>query len=67
MAMHPMVLERASLSALRVRADRWDEHSGLYLQRCAEARNVEACYTLGMVYNHPNHIIIALNSIKQNV
>lgn len=34
---------------LAVKAQNWSESAQRFLKQCADAGNVEACYTLGMV------------------
>eukprot|EP01018_Ginkgo_biloba_P000824 Gb_13419 [translate_table: standard] len=48
-ARHPQVLAHASLEALAVKASKWSEDAHQFLKRCAEAGNMEARYTLGMI------------------
>lgn len=43
------VLARASPRCLAVRAEAWSDDAHRFLQRCADAGNLEACYLLGMV------------------
>jgi hypothetical protein len=44
-----VVLARASPRCLAVRAKAWSEEAHRFLQRCADAGSLEACYLLGMV------------------
>jgi hypothetical protein len=44
-----VVLARASPRCLSVRAKAWSDEAHRFLQRCADAGNLEACYLLGMV------------------
>ncbi|KAK3144967.1 hypothetical protein QOZ80_4AG0320490 [Eleusine coracana subsp. coracana] len=44
-----VVLARASPRCLAVRADAWSDDAHRFLQRCADAGNLEACYLLGMI------------------
>jgi hypothetical protein len=44
-----VVLARASPRCLAVRAKAWSDDAHRFLQRCADAGNLEACYLLGMV------------------
>ena len=53
-----MVLARASPRCLAVRAKAWSDDAHRFLQRCADAGNLEACYLLGMV----RQAIISLGS-----
>ncbi|KAJ7286630.1 hypothetical protein O6H91_Y326600, partial [Diphasiastrum complanatum] len=43
------VLANASVSALAIRACDWSEGAQRFLQKCADAGNKEASYTLGMI------------------
>jgi len=43
------VLSKASPRTFSIRAKNWCESAQRFLKQCAEAGNVEACYTLGMV------------------
>ncbi|CAL5017382.1 unnamed protein product [Urochloa decumbens] len=47
-----VVLARASPRCLAVRAKSWSDDAHRFLQRCADAGNLEACYLLGMVRTH---------------
>ncbi|KAK1381612.1 putative F-box domain, Zinc finger, MYND-type, tetratricopeptide-like helical [Heracleum sosnowskyi] len=44
-----MVLAKASPKVFAVKACRWSESTHRFFKKCAEAGNVEACYTLGMI------------------
>lgn len=44
-----VVLARASPRCLAVRANAWSDDAHRFLQRCADAGNLEACYLLGMI------------------
>ncbi|CAD6261158.1 unnamed protein product [Miscanthus lutarioriparius] len=44
-----LVLARASPRCLAVRAKAWSDDAHRFLQRCADAGNLEACYLLGMI------------------
>ncbi|CAN6234780.1 unnamed protein product [Urochloa humidicola] len=44
-----VVLSRASPRCLAVRAKAWSDDAHRFLQRCADAGNLEACYLLGMI------------------
>ncbi|KAG6541085.1 hypothetical protein Mapa_017524 [Marchantia paleacea] len=46
---HHQVLVHASSGALAVKASSWSDHAYNFLKRCADAGNIEACYTLGMI------------------
>ncbi|XP_020574901.1 F-box protein At1g67340-like [Phalaenopsis equestris] len=49
LAMQRMVLSKLSVKGTAVRAKNWTESTHKFLQRCAEAGNFEASYTLGMI------------------
>ncbi|XP_030498261.2 F-box protein At1g67340 [Cannabis sativa] len=49
LGLHSMVLSKASPKTFSVNAKNWSESSHRFLKQCAEAGNVEACYTLGMI------------------
>ncbi|XXG78480.1 hypothetical protein AAC387_Pa08g2420 [Persea americana] len=49
LGLHPLVLGKVSPKALAVRAKKWSESAHRFLKLCAEAGNIEACYTLGMI------------------
>ena len=49
LGLRSMVLAKASPKVFAVKASRWSESTHRFLKQCAEAGNVEACYTLGMV------------------
>ncbi|KAM0889750.1 hypothetical protein ACQ4PT_027509 [Festuca glaucescens] len=44
-----LVLKKASMGCLAVRAKNWSEAADRFLQRCADAGNLEASYILGMI------------------
>uniref|UniRef100_I1P635 At2g35280-like TPR domain-containing protein n=3 Tax=Oryza glaberrima TaxID=4538 RepID=I1P635_ORYGL len=44
-----VVLARASPRCLAVRAKAWSDAAHRFLQRCADAGNLDACYLLGMI------------------
>ncbi|KAK4377027.1 hypothetical protein RND71_003323 [Anisodus tanguticus] len=46
---HSLVLSKASQKMLAVKAQNWSESAHRFLKQCADAGNVEACYTLGMI------------------
>ncbi|XP_049405553.1 F-box protein At1g67340 [Solanum stenotomum] len=46
---HSLVLSKASQKMLTVKAQNWSESAQRFLKQCADAGNVEACYTLGMI------------------
>ncbi|KAF8018422.1 hypothetical protein BT93_H3341 [Corymbia citriodora subsp. variegata] len=49
LGLHSMVLAKASSSAFAVRAHGWCDSAHRFLKLCADAGNVEASYTLGMI------------------
>lgn len=49
LASNSIVLASASVAAMTVRASQWCHGASSFLASCAEAGNVEACYTLGMI------------------
>ncbi|XP_068666156.1 F-box protein At1g67340-like [Aristolochia californica] len=49
LGLHPLVLSKASPKSIAVKAKNWSESAHRFLKRCADAGNVEACYTLGMI------------------
>ncbi|XP_058731791.1 F-box protein At1g67340-like [Vicia villosa] len=49
LALHSLVLSKASPRTFAIRAKNWCESAQQFLKQCAEAGNVEACYTLGMI------------------
>ncbi|MED6121564.1 hypothetical protein PIB30_031429 [Stylosanthes scabra] len=49
LGLHSMVLAKATNKTFSVKARNWSEFSHRFLKRCADAGNIEACYTLGMV------------------
>lgn len=48
-AKDPQVLAHASAGVLAVKASKWSEGAHLFMKSCADAGNLEACYTLGMI------------------
>jgi hypothetical protein len=46
---HSLVLSKASQKVFAVKAKNWSESAHRFLKKCADAGNVEACYTLGMI------------------
>ncbi|PPS19664.1 hypothetical protein GOBAR_AA00909 [Gossypium barbadense] len=48
-ALQPLVLSKASSKLLAIKAENWSESAHRFLKCCADAGNVEACYTLGMI------------------
>ncbi|KAK8522587.1 hypothetical protein V6N13_115549 [Hibiscus sabdariffa] len=49
LALHPLVLSKASPKMFAIKARNWSESAQRFLKNCADAGNVEACYTLGMI------------------
>lgn len=49
LALHSVVLSRASSCIVAVRARNWCDSAHRFLKLCAESGNVEACYMLGMI------------------
>ncbi|KAF5746441.1 hypothetical protein HS088_TW06G00612 [Tripterygium wilfordii] len=49
LALNSLVLSRASQKAFSVKAEKWSESAHRFLKLCADAGNVEASYTLGMI------------------
>ncbi|MED6188962.1 hypothetical protein PIB30_090984 [Stylosanthes scabra] len=49
LGLHSMVLAKATNKTFSVKARNWSEFSHRFLKRCADAGNIEACYTLGMI------------------
>ena len=49
LALHSLVLSKASPKMFAIKAKNWSESAHRFLKTCADAGNVEACYTLGMV------------------
>ena len=49
LGLHPLVLSKASPKAFAVSAKNWSESAHGCLKQFADAGNVEACYTLGMI------------------
>ncbi|MBA0765846.1 hypothetical protein Gotri_014967, partial [Gossypium trilobum] len=48
-ALQPLVLSKASSKLFAIKAENWSESAHRFLKCCADAGNVEACYTLGMI------------------
>ncbi|XP_052204195.1 F-box protein At1g67340-like [Diospyros lotus] len=44
-----MVLSKASMKMLAVKAKNWSESAHRFLKQCADSGNMEACYTLGTI------------------
>ncbi|XVF02758.1 hypothetical protein REPUB_Repub04eG0201500 [Reevesia pubescens] len=49
LALHSLVLSKASPKMFAIKAKNWSESAHRFLKTCADAGNVEACYTLGMI------------------
>ncbi|GMH27470.1 hypothetical protein Nepgr_029313 [Nepenthes gracilis] len=49
LGLHTMVLSMASPKAFAVQPKNWSESAHRFLKQCADAGNVEASYTLGMI------------------
>ncbi|XP_042502671.1 F-box protein At1g67340 [Macadamia integrifolia] len=49
LALHPLVLSKASPKAFAIKTKNWSDSAHRFLKQCADAGNVEACYTLGMI------------------
>ncbi|KAH7683171.1 HIT/MYND zinc finger-like protein [Dioscorea alata] len=49
LGMNPLVLSKASKKSLAIRAKNWSGSAHRFLKLCADAGNLEACYTLGMI------------------
>ncbi|CAN0896132.1 F-box protein At1g67340 [Linum grandiflorum] len=49
LAILPQVLTKASQKTFAIKAASWSESAHRFLKLCADAGNVEACYTLGMI------------------
>ncbi|OWM89764.1 F-box protein At1g67340-like [Punica granatum] len=49
LGLHSLVLQRASSKTFAVRAQNWSDSAHRFLKLCADAGNIEACYTLGMI------------------
>ncbi|XP_077227672.1 F-box protein At1g67340-like [Tasmannia lanceolata] len=49
LGLHPIVLSKASPKSFAVKAKNWSESSHRCLKLFADAGNIEACYTLGMI------------------
>ncbi|KAJ1391641.1 F-box-like domain superfamily [Sesbania bispinosa] len=48
LGLHSLVLSKASHKTFSVKAKNWCDSSHRFLKLCADAGNIEACYTLGM-------------------
>ncbi|KAI5351944.1 hypothetical protein L3X38_004835 [Prunus dulcis] len=49
LALHSLVVSKASPKTFVLKAKNWSESAHRFLKLCADAGNVEACYTLGMI------------------
>ncbi|KAJ1407349.1 Zinc finger, MYND-type [Sesbania bispinosa] len=49
LALHPLVLSKASPKIFSIKAENWCDSAHHLFKLCADAGNVEACYTLGMI------------------
>ncbi|KAJ7299586.1 hypothetical protein O6H91_05G060300 [Diphasiastrum complanatum] len=49
-ATHQQVLASAAIPAFAMKAQNWSDGAHRFLKKCADAGNVEACYTLGMIW-----------------
>ncbi|KAM7269677.1 hypothetical protein ACFE04_025174 [Oxalis oulophora] len=49
LAQNSLVLSKASQKMLTIEAKNWSESAHRFLKLCADAGNIEACYTLGMI------------------
>ncbi|KAI3812417.1 hypothetical protein L1987_17125 [Smallanthus sonchifolius] len=49
LGLNSFVLSQASVETFAVKAVKWSPSANRFLQRCSDAGNVEACYTLGMI------------------
>ncbi|KAK1408712.1 hypothetical protein QVD17_40713 [Tagetes erecta] len=49
LGVNSLVLSKASAETFAVKAGNWSEFAHRFLQRCSDAGNVEASYTLGMI------------------
>ncbi|KAJ4960857.1 hypothetical protein NE237_020767 [Protea cynaroides] len=49
LGLHPLVLSKASPKSFAISANNWSESAHRFLKQCADAGNVQACYTLGMI------------------
>jgi hypothetical protein len=49
LGLNSLVLSKASNKTLSVKAKNWCDSAHRFLKRCADAGNIEACYTLGMI------------------
>ncbi|KAF7839562.1 F-box protein [Senna tora] len=49
LGLNSLVLAEVSPKAMAVKAKNWSDSAHRFLKHCADAGNVEACYTLGMI------------------
>ncbi|KAF5449333.1 hypothetical protein F2P56_029793 [Juglans regia] len=49
LGLHSLVLSKASQKTFAIRAKNWSDSAHRFLKQCADAGNVEACYSLGMI------------------
>ncbi|KAJ7957558.1 F-box protein [Quillaja saponaria] len=49
LGLHSLVLSKASQNTFAIRAKKWSDSAHRFLKKCADAGNVDACYTLGMI------------------
>ncbi|KAG5015292.1 hypothetical protein JHK82_020986 [Glycine max] len=49
LALHSLVLSKASPRTFTIKAKYWCDSAHKFLKHCADAGNIEACYTLGMI------------------
>ncbi|KAF5801931.1 putative Zinc finger, MYND-type, tetratricopeptide-like helical domain superfamily [Helianthus annuus] len=49
LGLNPLVLSKASAETFAVKAEKWSPSAHRFFQRCSDAGNVEAAYTLGMI------------------
>ncbi|CAK7336717.1 unnamed protein product [Dovyalis caffra] len=49
LALNPLVLSKAGVKTFAIKAKRWSDSAHQFLERCVDAGNREALYTLGMI------------------
>ncbi|CAN1295207.1 F-box protein At1g67340 [Linum perenne] len=49
LGLNPVVVAKASQKTFAIKAENWSDSGHRFLKLCADAGNVEACYTLGMI------------------
>ncbi|XP_065875298.1 F-box protein At1g67340 [Euphorbia lathyris] len=49
LGLNSLVLSKASQKIFQIQAKNWSDSAHRFLKQCADAGNVEACYTLGMI------------------